>query len=221
MIILFNDLIQNSDAPASFKSPSLAETIDFANPLIITLQQAAPVSAIGIGNTDGAFFEVVFNDQASTQFNFNFQGNGLYPMPNTIIASRISITSNATFIGRIGAGKGIKLCTAIAKQPGWNSTSEPRTTLSGQIVPGSGGYIYRTLSLDTRYKMTQEAVEELQAGYKYIGLGYPFFIDLSKEAYKLPYLKFYATERNQRTFSLEGGISKYLYSRRFEFEEAF
>jgi hypothetical protein len=221
MRILFNDLIQTSDAPASFKSPSLAETTEISGPLVITLQQAANISAVGIGNTDGTSFEVVFNDTANTQFNFTFNGNGLYSMPDTVTASRITITTNATFIGRIGAGKGIKLCTAIAKQPGWNSTSEPRTTLSGQIVPGAGGYNYRTLSLDTRYKMNQEAVEELQAGYKNIGLGYPFFIDLAKESYKLTYSRLYAIEKDQRTWSIEGGIMRFLYSYRFNFIEAF
>ena len=110
---------------------------------------------------------------------------------------------------------------SIAKQPSWNSTSAPRTTLSGQTVPGAGGYTYRTLSLDTRYKMGPDAVAELEAGYKYIGLGYPFFLDLGAESYKLPYSRLYATEKNQRAFSLEGGAKSFLYSRRYDFTEAF
>jgi hypothetical protein len=109
----------------------------------------------------------------------------------------------------------------VQKEPGWNSTAEPRVTLSGQVIEGRGGYTYRTLSLDSRYQITEEAVKELEAGYKYTGMGYPFFINLEKEAYKLPYDKLYAEESGQRAFSMESGILKYRYSRRFEFSERF
>jgi hypothetical protein len=94
-------------------------------------------------------------------------------------------------------------------------------TLSGQVIPGAGGYNYWTLSLDSRYKIGPEAMEEIGAGYKYIGAGYPFFIDLSQEHYKLPFDRLYAAERNQANFGFEGGIRRFLYSRRFDFEERF
>jgi hypothetical protein len=118
-------------------------------------------------------------------------------------------------------GKGIKICTSVAKQPGLASTAEPRITLSGQVMPGRGGYTYRTLSLDSRYKLGQEAMQELVDGYKYIGMGYPFFIDLSEESYKLWYDKLYAEEKDQREMSFEGGVTRYLYSRRWSFTERF
>jgi hypothetical protein len=142
-------------------------------------------------------------------------------MPKTVNASQVTITTDAIFIGRIAAGLGIKICTSIPKEPAWNSTHEPRVTLSGQIVAGRGGYNYRTLSLDSRYKIHETAIRELQEIYSYIGMGYPFFLDLSEESYKLPYTKLYAEEENQRAMSFEGGIKRFLYSRRFDFTERF
>jgi hypothetical protein len=189
--------------------------------LVIHLDGEHEISAIGIGNADGVTFSVTFNDQEQTVFPIQFTANGLYLMPHKITASVITLESDSLFIGRFAAGIGITIPTSVAKEPGFVSTCEPRRTLSGQIIPGAGGYIYRILSLDSRYKITDEALHEIWSGYKFIGMGYPFFIDLAKEAYKLPFNKFYATERNQREMNFEGGIRKFLYSRRWEFEEAF
>jgi hypothetical protein len=172
---------------------------------------------------DSLRFTISFNDVKNTVFTFRYEKSGLYVMPKTITASRMTINTNINIntIGRIGAGIAVDIPTSIPKEPSFNSTSEPRITLSGQMVNGRGGYNYKTVSLDSRYKINSFGINELQAGYKYIGMGYPFFIDLSVENYKLPYSKLYANERNQRSMSFESGIYKYLYSRRWEFEERF
>lgn len=164
---------------------------------------------------------IKFNDRKNTIFKLKYTGNGLYLMPDTVYASTMTITTTAKYFGRIAAGIGVKIPTAVAKEPAFHSTNKPRTTLSGQVVQGLGGYNYKSISLDSRYKINQTAIEEIEKGYKYIGMGYPFFIDLSDEAYKLPFNKFYATENNQLKMSFEGGIRKYLYSRRWNFTEAF
>lgn len=245
MIILLNDAMQESDAPDEIKSPALSETAVFTSPMVFTFPEAVPVSAIGIGNTDGTFFSIdlELDEPISTHkmesitthagaeisaggsyknfISINYSGSGLYGTGRKVYATKITVTSDAGFIGRLGVGIGVRIPTAVAKQPGWNSTNEPRTTLSGQIVPGLGGYNYRTLSLDSRYKIDREAVAELSGGYRHTGQGYPFFIDLSDEAYKLPFSKLYATEQNQRSWSVEGGIHRFLYSYRFNFKEAF
>jgi hypothetical protein len=52
-------------------------------------------------------------------------------------------------------------------------------------------------------------------------MGYPFFIDLTRESYKLPYSRLYAEEKNQRKMSFEGGIMAYRYSRKWDFTERF
>jgi hypothetical protein len=223
MRILFNDIIQNSDAQQELKSPALSET--FANPygqFTITFDKAYPINAIGIGNAIPlANITVNFNKSGIPPQSFQYIGNGLYILPKIINTSRISVSTNSGFIGRLGAGLGIRIPTAIAKEPSFVSTSEPRVTLSGQVIPGAGGYNYRKLSLDSRYKITEEAVNEIIAGYKTAGQGYPYFIDLSDESYKLPFTKFYANETGQRSMTLQGGIMRYLYSKRFEFEERF
>jgi len=113
------------------------------------------------------------------------------------------------------------LPTAIAKEPSFMSTAEPRVTLSGQVIPGAGGYNYRTLSLDCRYKISEEIISEIEAGYITAGRGYPYFIDLTDESYKLPFSKLYANEKNQGSMTFQSGVRRYLYSRRFEFEERF
>jgi hypothetical protein len=221
MNILFNDIIQYSNAQAPLKSPALADSADFIGASVITLDKERPISAVGVGNTDGVNFTVSFNDTASTVFNFAYSRNGLYMLPEKIHASVITLSFDGSFIGRFAAGAGIEVRTSIAKEPSLSSTSAPRVTLSGQTLPGAGGYNYWTVSLDSRYKIGPEAMEEIRAGYKYIGMGYPFFIDFMRESYKLPFDRLYAADRNQLKFSFEGGIRRYLYSRRFDFEERF
>lgn len=221
MTILFNDIIQYSNIAQELKSPILANYGSISSPLIITLDKSRQINAIGIGNTNGTEFSVQFNDPDNTIFTFTFSGNGLYPMEKTVTASQITVISNAVFAGRIGAGLGVNIPTSIAKEPAFNSTAEPRFTLSGQVIPGAGGYYYKTVSLDSRYKIAMEGLKEIEDGYIFIGMGYPFFIDLTCESYKLPFSKLYATEKDQLNMSFESGIHRGLFSRRFNFEERF
>ena len=218
MKILLNDIIQYSDAPDELKSPMLSETSNISD-ITIVFDRVRQIDSVGIGNTDGTILNLTA--PGVSPIAITITENGLYYLGRTISVSEITINIDASYIGRIGAGLAVNIPTSIAKEPGFNSTSEPRTTLSGQVIPGLGGYNYKTISLDSRYKIGQLAMNELQEGYKYIGMGYPFFIDLSDESYKLPFTKFYAAERNQRQMSFEGGVRKYLYSRRWEFEEKF
>ena len=254
MKILFNDIIQYSDADKNIKSPMLAETTNIDN-LTINLDQIRQINSIGIGNVDNEEFNVydgwkadavyndnidggkadtifsgilsttrftiTFNDIHNTVFSFNYDKSGLYVMPRPVTASRIIVNANAKTIGRIGAGMAVNIPTSIPKEPAFCSTAEPRMTLSGQVVQGVGGYNYKILSLDSRYKIDSFAMNEIIKGQKYIGMGYPFFIDLTNESYKLPFNKFYGIDSNQQKISFESGIKKYLYSRRFEFRECF
>lgn len=218
MKILFNDIIQKSNAPTNVKNPALSQIYFIGNYLMIYLDKVRPINSIGIGNTDGTIFTVFIDNKAKQ---FNFTENGLYMLDETLNADHFEISTNGTFIGRIGAGIGVNVPTAIAKEPGFGSTAGSRLTLSGQMVDGVGGYNYRTLSLDSRYKIDEFALNEIKEGYSSIGKNYPFFIDLTTESYKLPFNKLYANERNQQTMVFESGIRKYLYSRRWEFEERF
>jgi len=224
MIILFNDIIQYSDAPEEIKSPALADLFYYTEPIIINLENQYLIDSIGIGSTKetkGKNFTFSFNDSENTKINFTFETSGLYIMKKPIKASQIIITTDAEYIGRIGAGIGCRLPTAIKKEPSYRSTSAPRTTLAGQEVRGAGGYNFRALSLDVNYKITKDTIEEIEKGLKYIGEGYPFFIDLSTESYKLPFNKLYAIEKNQLNMTLQSAVKRFLYSYRFDFEERF
>ena len=213
---MFNDLVQHSKAPDSLKSPMLYETTEINGSITIDLQDVGKcINSIGIGNTDGTCFIVNGN-------RINFAGNGLYMLKTPIDkAPNITIHTNARHVGRIGAGFAVNIPTSVAKEPGFHSTSKPRTTLSGQVVPGIGGHNYKTVSLDSRYKIDETVMNEIKAGSRFIGQGYPFFIDLGDEASKLPFDRMYATERNQMHLSFESGVNYFLYSRRWEFEERF
>ena len=222
MKILLNDVIQLSDAAKEIKSPALSEIYNIDTPIIITLDKERPINSIGIGNAvKGSIFYVTFNDTATTQFTFSYSENGLYCFNKTINASQITIQTTSNYVGRIAAGFACSIPTSVAKEPSFNSTSSPRTTLSGQVIHGLGGHNFRTVSLDSRYKIDSKIMNEIQEGYKYIGMGHPFFIDLSIESYKLPFNRLYATERNQRQMSFESGVKRFLYSRRWDFEEKF
>ena len=216
MKILFNDIIQYSDAPKELKSPALSDFYKVNNAFFrITFDKRYNYNCIGIGNIDGTFLTI--NDE----HNINFKGNGLYEIPYHANMDNITIDTDATYIGRFAVGIACNIPTSITKEPSIMSTSEPRVTLSGQIIAGAGGYNYRALSLDSRYKITKEIMQEIEAGYKFIGMGYPFFIDLSDESYKLTFDKLYANERSQRSMTFQSGVNRFLYSRRFEFEERF
>ena len=188
---------------------------------VINFDKSRPINSIGIGNADASGFSIAFNDSNNTIFDFTFSANGLYVMDRTVTASQMIITTNASYIGRLAAGLAVNIPTSIAKEPAFRSTAEPRLTLGGQIVAGAGGHIFKTVSLDSRYKIDKASMKEIEDGYFFTSMGYPFFIDLSDESYKLPFSKLYANERNQRAMSFESGVRRFLYSRRFEFLERF
>ena len=213
MRILFYDTIQDSDAPDTIKSPILSKTTEISGSITIVFDRQRIINAIGLANTDGTTFTV--NGQV-----INFNGNGLY-LINQIQTNTLTITTNGSYIGRIGAGMGINIPTSVRKEPAYCSTANPRMTLSGQVVHGAGGYNYRMISLDSRYKIDSFAMSEIENGYKYISKGYPFFIDLTDESYKLLFNKFYGIDSNQQQMSFESGIRRFLYLRRFEFRECF
>jgi len=216
MRILFNDIIQNSDAPDALKSPALSDVTETNGTMTIDLDGARRINSIGIGNTDGTYF--IVNGQT-----MNFTGNGLYlfSLPTPLNLSRLEIETDATFIGRLGAGLAMRIGTSVRKEPAFNSTAEPRMTLAGQVIKGLGGYNYRTVSLDSRYQIDETMMAEIKEGFRHIGMGYPFFINLEDEAYKLPFDRLYAIDANQRAMGFESGVRRFLYSRRFDLRECF
>jgi len=214
MRILLNDVIQNSDVPNALKTPALSDAFNIGGAITVNLGAARRIDCIGIGNTDGSTFNI--NGQ-----NITFNGNGLYMLQTPLNTNRLTISADATFVGRIAAGLAMRIGTSVRKEPSFNSTAEPRTTLSGQVIPGRGGHIFRAVSLDSRYQIDENIMGEIKEGYRYIAMGYPFFISLEEESYKLPFDKLYAIDRNQKNLSFESGARRSLFSRRWFFEERF
>jgi hypothetical protein len=58
MNILFNDILQKSDAPKSLISPALADRYRYTGPLDITLDKTRKFDALGIGGTDAGTISI-------------------------------------------------------------------------------------------------------------------------------------------------------------------
>ena len=216
MRILFCDRIQQSNAPDALKSPALSDAFTVDGKLTVNFSGVERrYDCIGIGYTDGSYFRV---NQGQ---NIAFTGNGLYMLPFMTGSTDLEIETDATYIGRLGLGRAMSIPTSPRKEFSYRSTGESRTTLGGQVVFGMGGYEYRTVSLDSRYQVTEDTINEIWEGYGAIGKGYPFFINLEDEAHKLPFDRLYAIERDQKNMSFESGINRFLYSRRWNFDERF
>ena len=214
MVLLANDIIQFSDASPKLKSAALSDRCEAGGTLTINLDRTRFMDVIGIGHTDGTFFTV--NGER-----VDFTANGLYLLRTPLNTNRLVIQTDASFIGRLGAGRGVRIGTQVRKETGLLTTEESRKTLSGQIIPGLGGYDYDFVSLDSRYMIDDTIMAEFRGGRRAIARGYPFFVNLEDESYKLPFDRIYAMDRNQKTMSFESGVAGFLYSRRFEFEECF
>jgi hypothetical protein len=214
MKILFNDILQKTTAPVELLSPALSDYYWSGRSVTIDLQGNKTINAIGIGGTDATVITV-------NGITINYSGAGLYEIPE-ITTGSLTVTWNGIYMGRLAAGKAWKLGTSIAKQLAFTSTAEPRTTLSLQVIPGRGGFNYRRVSVDTRYKIDMDCMNDIASGAPYTALGYPFFLLFDCEyPRRLPWQRMYAVDKDQQDFSFESSINKSFFSRRFEFEERF
>ncbi|MDR1469348.1 MAG: hypothetical protein LBT00_08660 [Spirochaetaceae bacterium] len=268
MKVLFYDVIQNSNAPDSLKTPALADRLEYSDPVTVTFDFPRSIDAVGIGFTDAKairltwtlFDGYILNNMtaatpessfAITVFGGNayhrpddfvyeflpdapvanmrdealvsYDGSGLYEVP-PVTASAVTIEcAGGTYIGRFAAGKAVSLGTALAKEPSFNTTEKSLKTLSGQIIAGNGGYNFRSVGLDTRYKIGGEAMREIKAAYPgQIAKGFPFFLLFDSEVRRLPFYRMYAKDKSTNKFGFESGIhERYLFSRKFDFEECF
>jgi len=216
MKILFDDLIQRSDAPMPLKSASLADKLE-DDSLVIVLDSSYEIDCFGVGNTDAT--EVTINGQTIT-LGTNDEKNGLYLLDTSLNTDTINLSHDGTFIGRFALGKSRSLGASPSREPGFYSTSSPRITASGQVIPGGGGISGRKISVDFRYKIDQEIFEDIDNAYLgQISKGLPFFILFDKENHRFPWLRLYASADNEQTF--QSSVNRFLYSRRFDFIERF
>jgi hypothetical protein len=267
MKVLFNDIVQYSDAPASLKTPALADRMAYSGPVKVTFDFPRYINSVGISTdakvvklTWAAFDGFIFNNmnaatskssfektifggavyEKSDDFSYvfspdfpagtniqdsaviNYDESGLYEV-SPVAVNAVTIECDGTYIGRFGAGRGIALGTALAKEPSFNTTNENKKTLAGQIIPGAGGYNFRSVGLDTRYKIGGAAMSEIKAAYPgQISKSYPFFLLFDSEVRRLPFYRMYARDSSTDKFGFESGVhDRYLFSRKFDFEECF
>jgi hypothetical protein len=173
---------------------------------------------------DSTSIQVQLTDTDNNQFQetINFQDNGLYLLSNeyeNII--EVDVFFSCSHIGRLALGKAVNLKTSIPKEPTFVSTNNPRVTLSGQVIDGLGGYSYRRVSLDTRYKIDNEKLSEIIKGFPSLSNGLPMFVSFEEEKERLPFKRLYVNDTNQQELSFESSINKNLFSRRFILEERF
>jgi hypothetical protein len=230
MRILINDKMQfASGVPAEIKSPALADRYNASVTFTATFDDAETVNCIGIGYTDAT--EITIDDGITTPQIITLPvrtditrkyNNGLYLLTE-MTSDTYTITHNGNYIGRVGIGEYRTLGTAPSKEIGFYTTTESRETLSGQTIPGAGGYYGRRFVADVRYKFTEEIYNDLETAYQtQIQRSYPYFILLDDEQHKVPdtMLHFYAASDKPLSL-LQSSSYKFLYSYKFNFEERF
>lgn len=230
MRILVNDVLQSSDAPACLLSPALSDYCT-TNPATITLDAHEMVTHIGIGSTDAsavslAITHIVGGFPQVDTFAIAVPAVdpvGLYEISETPLeVVSMVVSHDGLFIGRLAAGIGRHIGTSKAKEPGYQSTNESRVTLSGQIIPGAGGHFYRSIGLDSRYKIDADFLADIKKAYPtQIGRGFPFFFSFEDEAARIPFARMYASDKNQRAWVFDGSINKMRYSFKFNLTERF
>jgi len=230
MRILINDKMQfASGVPAEIKSPALADRYNASVTFTATFDDAETVNCIGIGYTDAT--EITIDDGITTPQIITLPvrtditrkyNNGLYLLTE-MESDTYTITHNGNYIGRVGIGEYRTLGTAPSKEIGFYTTTESRETLSGQTIPGAGGYYGRRFVADIRYKFTQEIYNDLETAYQtQIQRSFPYFLLLDDEQHKVPdtMLHFYAATDKPLSL-LQSSSYKFLYSYKFNFEERF
>jgi hypothetical protein len=222
--ILFYDRLQNSDAPKELISSSLADYYDNPAELEIILNDPSFINCVGIGNMDSTslVIDLINADDDTFTETLSFTDNGLYLLSQQYEnIKEIDITFSSSHIGRLAFGNAVNLKTSIPKEPTLVSTNKPRITLSGQVIDGLGGYNYWRVSLDTRYKIDNEKLNEIIKGFPYLSKGLPLFVSFEDEKERLPFNRLYANDTSQQEISFESSINKSLFSRRFILEERF
>lgn len=228
-ILLYDKMIDTLDAPAEIISPALADRYEGVVPFTVTLKEYGKINCIGIGYTDAT--EVTVSNGTETRtVNITKPApyhNGLYIIadlwPLDEEYPTLIISHNGTFIGRIGIGEYRTLGTNPTKEIGFYSTEDNRETLSGQVIPGAGGYSGRRFEADVRYKFTSDIYNDCEKAYtKQIAKGFPFFMLLDDEQHKVPanMLHFYAQDKDNKLL-LQSSTYKFLYSYKFSFYEKF
>jgi hypothetical protein len=224
MNLLFHDILQYSDAPKQLIGSSLADYYNNPAELEIVLHEPGTINCIGIGNMDSPVVQIELVDTGNNTFQetIPFAGNGLYLLSAEYKnINEVNVFFTCSHIGRLATGRAVAIKTSIPKEPTLVSTNKPRVTLSGQVIDGLGGYNYWRVSLDSRYKIDNDKMDEIIKGFPNLSKGLPVFVSFEEEQHRLPFERLYANDRSQQELSFESSINKPLFSRRWILEERF
>lgn len=218
MRILFEDIIQYSNAPATLKSPALADTTRFLY-LDVVLDKVRTFDHIGIGNTNATYITV----NGDVVHLSETDKNGLYKLsaPQTTQTIQFQF-AQSTDVGRIALGMGRKMGAAPAREPGFSTNIKSRVTLSGQVIGGVGGACPRILNVDFRYKVDRDIYMDISRAYPtQIARMFPLFMRLDEhtEPDRFPMERFYGYTKPELIF--QSSVNFFRYSKKFKFTEAF
>jgi hypothetical protein len=231
MYVLFNDIFQIPENKNALPQVLTQPQARFLSDYTATVNLPAPMQADCIGiagfDADSTAFAFTLNGTATSYI--TYAGNGLYLLPRSITVSSfrwLHAGSQAKF-GRIGMGVAKHIRTHYVKPLSYKSSISPEFDGAGAIVPPRGNFKWRTLSLECRYTFSKADMEQIQENYLHgvLGDGMPLFFDLTDEAYKLPFSKFYAVDQNIDNFNftneraLVSGVNPGHFSHTFELRE--
>lgn len=221
MTILIYDALQDlAGVPPKLKSPALAD--HYKQPANYSLNLSAlksEVNAVGLA-ASGA--KTITLKQGSKTQQIAYNGAGLYLIDKLqakpLIVDIRDGKNQVVPIQRLALGRGLNLGISKMREPGWNSSTEARRTLGGQVIAGLGGYAFRTLSCEVKYRLDAVFLAELQKAYpRQIARGFPFFLCFSEA--NLPFKLLYA--QGPLEYLMQNATLWKLYSMKFEFREAF
>lgn len=222
-------MVDATGVPDEIISPALSDVYRDDITFSVTFDTDEYVDCIGIGYTDADTVTISDGSDSDTitlpytaasQRRFN---NGLYRLSTAFDSASYTISHDGTYIGRVGIGQHRRLGTTVSKENGFFTTTESRMTLSGQVIPGAGGYSGRRIDLTTPYKIDSSVYNDILSAYeKQISKNFPFFMMLDDEQHKLPttFYRFYGRLKDTDIL-LQSSIYKFLYSFKWQFYEAY
>ena len=225
-ILIYDKLQDASGVPDAILTPALSDIYTADVTFTATFDAIEKVNCVGIGYTDATEIEIYSYDDDETQTITISKDapyhNGLYALTE-INSDVFIITHDGTFIGRVGLGEYRTLGTAPSKEIGFYTTEKSRETLSGQVIPGAGGYSGRRFNADVRYKIDEDVYNDIESAYAgQISKGFPYFLNLTEELHKLPEnMRYFYANTDKPLSLLQSSTYDFLYSYKFNFYERF
>ena len=214
MLILFADACQEAECPDELKSGALADSCREAM-FTVTFGRDVRINSIGLGNTDADRVELTTGNRSIA---VPYRGKGLYRLNEEINAYELRLKlRGGSYLGRFACGMARDIPLSVMREPAIKSTAKMRRTLSGQVINAAGGYTYREISVELKYRIGPVIYRDIDANADRLLSGLPVFLDFDNPNY--PFGKFYATFGSELQF--QSSLRHFLYSRKFLFTEAF